>query len=285
MDELKAELKKLNSLVERFVRSYLGMPLEETLSEGSAFRAWSFNGRLMVRRVKQVDPVKLKELWGIDHVIGPAKENLEAFLKGLPAQNVLIYGPRGTGKSSVVKALYNEYKHRGLKIIEVSIEALQHLDELIEAVQDRKERFVLFCDDLSFHATDSTFLNLKRMLEGGLEVRPENLVIYATSNRRNLVVETRRDNLPEEHNGELHPSDSLEEKISLSERFGLRLYTGYFQQNTYLEIVKNYLNLRGIEFTGPLRAEAIRWANSRGGFTGRVARQFVQYIEAGGTDV
>ncbi len=284
MDELKEQLRRLNELLERFVDFYLGHLNPEVFSRAGAFRATCLNGRLVVRPVKRVDPVRVSELWGIDHVVGPARDNLEHFLRGAPAQNVLIYGPRGTGKSSLVKALYNEYSSKGLKIIEITLEGLLLLDELIEAVQERPEKFLLFCDDLSFQVPDRAFFGLKTLLEGGLESRPPNLVIYATSNRRNLIVETRQDNLSQQIDGELHPSDSLQEKISLSERFGLRLYTGFFDQDLYLQIVRNYLKMRGIDYTEETKKQALAWATSHGGFTGRVARQFADYLEAEATD-
>jgi len=280
VDELKAELKRLNELLQRFVEFYLGNIPCEVFSQADAFRAVSVNGRLLLRPIKNVDPVSLEQLWEIDHIIEPAKENLENFLKGLPAQNVLIYGPRGTGKSSLVKALFNKYRSQGLKIIEITLQGLLHLDELIEAVQCRQERFILFCDDLSFQSPDSTFFALKTLLEGTLEVKPNNLIIYATSNRRNMIAEFRTDNLPQQSNEELHPSDSLQEKISLSERFGLRLYTGFFNQDSYLRIVRNYLRLKGIDYNETISREAINWATSHGGFSGRVAKQFVEFIEA-----
>ncbi len=274
------ELRILNRNLERLLKHLVPQIDPSVLDRFRAFKAESISGRLILRGISYVDPIRLHELKGIDRVIERAKKNTEMFLKGLPFNDMLIYGPRGTGKSSVIKALFNEYSDKGLRIVEMSQEAMLCLDELIELVRDRKEKYILFCDDLSFERPDRQYLSLKGLLEGALVARPHNLAVYATSNRRHLIVERVSDNLPVEDNGELHPSDSLEERVSLSDRFGLRLYTGHFGMETYLEIVENYVVQRGLKIdSNTLRQRAFQWAQEHGSFSGRTARQFVDALE------
>ncbi len=280
MNHILEELRRLNINLNRLLEYLAPAQDPQVFHEYQAFRAEMKGGKVLIKGVGEVDPVTLKELKGIDHVIQEARKNIERFLKGLPAQDTLIYGPRGTGKSSLVKALFNEYRDQGLRIVEVSPEILCHLDELIETLRYNLDHpCILFCDDLSFDRPDRGFLQLKVALEGGLRARPKNILIYATSNRRHLIRETFRDNLPSQDD-DLHPEESGDEKVSLSDRFGLRLFTGIFSQETYLGIVKNYVQLRGIRIEEDLlRQRALEWAMGHGNFSGRTARQFVDTIE------
>lgn len=245
-----------------------------------AFKACSAQGRLCLSGIAQPDRVGFEELRGIDPVVTRLKQNTEQFLGAFPSNNVLLYGPRGTGKSSAVKALLNAYGDRGLRMIEMPRDTLFHLFEIADLLRGRHERFIVFCDDLSFDEDEGSYRQLKAVLEGGLEEKPGNMLIYATSNRRHLMPERARDNLPFSREGELHPSETIEEKTSLSDRFGLRIGFSPFDADTYLDIVGNYAALRNITLDpAALRDRAMQWSLSHGSFSGRTARQFIDDIE------
>lgn len=293
MDILIHELRKLNDSINRLIDVFAPSFDSSILDRFIAFRVISRHNRPLITGIERPDPVRFSELKGIDWIIERLKENTEQFLNGLPHNNVLLYGPRGTGKSSSVKALLNEYHERGLRIIEISRDLLFYLPEIAELLKRRKEKFIIFCDDLSFDEEERSYRTLKAILEGGLEMKPENIAIYATSNRRHLMPERIKENLPDipalttksqrllgDPDAELHPQESLEEKLSLSDRFGLRLGFYNFDQDTYLEIVSNYIILRNIKVDPEsLRKEALRWALSHGSYSGRTARQFVDDLE------
>ncbi|NOX20319.1 MAG: ATP-binding protein [Nitrospirae bacterium] len=280
-DKLLEELQKLNSTIERIARALVPEPDPSVLDHYIAFRAENRADRLYLKGIKNPDPITFSELFGIDYVVERLRKNTLQFLKGLPCNHVLLYGPRGVGKSSCIKALLNEYSGKGLRIIEIHKKDLLLLPELLEILQDRKERYILFCDDLSFDKEDRSFRQLKALLEGGLQAHPDNILMYATSNRRHLMPEYMKDNLPvEDENGEVHPSETLEEKISLSDRFGLRIGFKQFGPDTYLNIVKNYIDLRGIKVSyKELTSRAMQWALEHGSYSGRTARQFVDNLE------
>lgn len=274
------EIRKLNESINRLIDTFAPSFDESILDRFIAFRVASINNKPVIKGIDRPDPVTFSELKGIEWIIERLKQNTEQFLNDLPHNNVLLYGPRGTGKSSSIKALLNEYHARGLRIIEITRDLLFHLPELTEFLKTRKEKFIIYCDDLSFDEEEKSYRPLKAILEGGLERKPDNIVIYATSNRRHLMPERMRENLPDMSDGELHPQESLEEKLSLSDRFGLRLGFSNFDQDTYLNIVCNYINLRNIEVNPAiLRKEALQWALSHGSYSGRTARQFVDDLE------
>ena len=203
--------------------------------------------------------------------------NTRQFLKGLPANNALLWGPRGTGKSSLVKALLNEFANDGLKLIEVERQDLTDLPDIVEYLEGNDGRFVVFCDDLSFDEQDSTYRALKVVLDGSVLSTPDNLIIYATSNRRHLVPERLRDNLDATPiDGEIHQSEAVEEKISLSERFGLWLSFHPFNQTDYLTIVAHWLNDLGVADDEAARHAALQWAMLHGSRSGRSAYQFAK---------
>ena len=199
-------------------------------------------------------------------------------MQGLPANNVLLTGARGTGKSSLVKALLNEYAELGLRLIEIGKEGLADLPEIIELVSTRSERFILYCDDLSFNDAEPGYQALKAALDGSLVALSDNLLIYATSNRRHLMPESMQENLATKYIGdEIHPAEGVEEKISLSERFGLWVSFYPFTQDEYLAIAAYWVKqLGGLPFDEETRREALQWALMRGSRSGRVAGQFAR---------
>jgi len=230
--------------------------------------------RAELRAVRHIDPVQLDDLLGIERQKQLLLRNTERFVAGLPANHALLWGARGTGKSSVIKALLNGLHHKGLRLVEIDRDELLHLPEIVDEIRETPWRFILFCDDLSFDNGERSYRSLKSVLEGSIELPPENVRIYATSNRRHLVPETMQDNRDSGLiDGELHYADAVEEKISLADRFGLSLSFYSIDQEEYLAIVDSYF--RG--YTGDreqLHLAARQFAQSKGGRSGRTARQF-----------
>jgi predicted AAA+ superfamily ATPase len=246
-------------------------------SQFRAFRWLHADGGGRLAGVAHPDPVALSDLIGYTHEREPAIRNAERFAAGLPGNNVLLYGERGTGKSSTVKALLNEFCDQGLRLVEVAKEHLDDFPEIIGLLRHRRERFVLFVDDLSFEEQETNYKALKAILEGGIEARPDNMVLYATSNRRHLVREHFADRLSD--GDEVHAFDTMEEKLSLSDRFGIRVTFGAPDQDRYLAIVRGIAQQRGIEMpVNDLERKALRWAQRERGRSGRTARQFVDAL-------
>lgn len=227
-----------------------------------------------LRPVSHVDPITLDELLGIDGQKQQLIQNTERFLAGKSANNALLWGSRGTGKSSLIKALLNAYKNMNLRLIEVDRQDLVYLPEIVDDIRELPQRFIIYCDDLSFEANDSQYKSLKSVLEGSVELPPDNVRVYATSNRRHLMPEQMRDNLDTRLvDGEVHYSDTVEEKISLSDRFGLRL--AFYPQNSaaYLAIVDRLFS----DFSNDqekLHKAALDFAHQHASKSGRTARQF-----------
>jgi predicted AAA+ superfamily ATPase len=248
-----------------------------------AFR-WRSSGRRGVgaaagflQPVRQVHKIGLADLCGIDAQIEKIEQNTRQFLEGRPANNVLLTGARGTGKSSIVKGLLNKYAQQGLRLIEVEKNDLVDLPYIVDQVAPRAERFVLFCDDLSFHGAEDGYIALKVALDGSISTTSENLLIYATSNRRHLMPEYMNENLETRYVGEeIHPGETVEEKISLSERFGLWVTFYPFDQDEYLQIVARWLKSFGVVPDDASSQEALQWALQRGSRSGRVAYQFAR---------
>jgi uncharacterized protein len=226
------------------------------------------------------DPIRLSDLIGYEHEREPAIRNAERFVAGLPANNVLLYGERGTGKSSTVKALLNELGDRGLRLIEVSKEHLDDFPEILAPLRHRRQRFLLYVDDLSFEEQETYYKALKAILEGGVEARPDNVVLYATSNRRHIIRERFSDRtVLVDDDDDVHAMDTMEEKLSLSDRFGIRIRFGSPDQTRYLEIVRGLAQRRGIMLSdAELTERALAWTQRQNGRSGRTARQFVDAL-------
>ncbi len=224
--------------------------------------------------VPSVNRVPLELLVGIDRARDILLENTKQFAAGLPANNVLLWGARGMGKSSVVKAVHASVSaDHPLKLVEIQREDLPTIGRLLNLLRGRAERFLLFCDDLSFDHDDSHYKSLKAVLDGGIEGRPDNVIFYATSNRRHLMP---RDMIENERSTAINPAEAVEEKVSLSDRFGLWLGFHPCDQDDYLAMIRGYCDAFGIEISDEdLRAEAIEWQQTRGARSGRVAWQYV----------
>ena len=232
--------------------------------------------------VKRVNRVDMSLLQGVDRVRDTLMENTERFAKGLPANNALLWGARGMGKSSLVKAAHAAVTEAAgaapdggrLKLIEIHREDIESLPELMARLRATVHRFIVFCDDLSFDSDDTTYKSLKAVLEGGIEGRPDNVIFYATSNRRHLLP---RDMMENERSTAINPGEAVEEKVSLSDRFGLWLGFHRCSQDEYLAMVQGYVDHHRIPIDpATLRAEALEWATTRGARSGRVAWQYVQ---------
>jgi predicted AAA+ superfamily ATPase len=229
--------------------------------------------RQYLRPVTRIDPIRFADLLGVEAQMCKLTHNTDRFLRGMPANNVLLWGSRGTGKSSLIKALLNEYAPQGLRLVEVDKDDLLDLPEIIDEIRDASHRFIVFCDDLSFERGESTYKTLKSVLEGSIELPPENILIYATSNRRHLLPEYMKDN--EEVSivgGEIHHAEAVEEQISLSDRFGLWLSFYPTNQPGYLEMIDKLFP--EVTRRDALHLEAVRFATAKGVRSGRTAQQF-----------
>ncbi|HWI12551.1 MAG TPA: ATP-binding protein, partial [Burkholderiaceae bacterium] len=245
-----------------------------------AFRYRRRGGSGLIEPVRHVAPIRLAALVEVE----PQKErllrNTRQFVDGLMANNVLLTGARGTGKSSLIKACLNEFADRGLRLIEVDKTDLVDLPDIVDLVAERPERFIVFCDDLSFDEGEPGYKALKSILDGSVAQASDNVLIYATSNRRHLLPEYMKENLSYQHldNGEVHPGEVVEEKISLSERFGLWVSFYPFSQDEYLAIVAQWLRSFSVpeDAIVAARQESLVWALERGSRSGRVAFQFAK---------
>ena len=229
--------------------------------------------------VKRVNRVEMRLLKGIDRMRDTLLENTERFARGLPANNALLWGARGMGKSSLVKAVHAQVSagmkgKTGFKLVEIHREDIESLPALMAILRDAPHRFIVFCDDLSFEHEDTSYKSLKAVLEGGIEGRPDNAILYATSNRRHLLA---RDMMDNERATAINPGEAVEEKISLSDRFGLWLGFHRCSQDEYLAMVDGYVAHYGLKIDAEaLRRDALEWSTTRGARSGRVAWQFVQ---------
>ena len=252
-----------------------------------AFRYRKRLGRHVLEPVRHVAQIRLDDLKEVEPQKEKLLRNTEQFVNGRPANNVLLTGARGTGKSSLIKACLNAFSDRGLRLIEVDKSDLVDLPDLVDLVGDRPERFVIFCDDLSFDEDELGYKALKSMLDGSVSVAGDNVLIYATSNRRHLLPEQMKDNLGYKHtaDGEVHPGEAVEEKVSLSERFGLWVSFYPFSQEEYLAIASQWLRFFGVDesMIAAARQPALVWALERGSRSGRVAYQFARDLAGRGS--
>jgi predicted AAA+ superfamily ATPase len=278
-NERVARLDRLLALGERLLERLAGSrPDPELFARHTAFRweAAPGGGRLVPIRAPQA--FDLADLVGVERALERLVRNTEQFVRGFPSNHVLLYGERGTGKSSAVRGLVARFAGDGLRVVEVHKGDLLHLPIVLEALRDAPFRFLLFCDDLSFDAGEPGLRELKAALEGSFEAPSENVRIVATSNRRHLLPESIADNVAarlDEH-GDLHPGETAEEKLALSDRFGLVIGFFGFDQATYLAIVERWAAKAGIDLPREeLHARALRWATERASRSGRTAKQFV----------
>lgn len=238
------------------------------------------SGHGVIEPVRHVAAMKLDQLKEIDQQKEKIQRNTEQFVRGLPANNVLLTGARGTGKSSLIRACLHTYAAQGLRLIEVDKADMTDLPDIVELVSQRPEKFIIFCDDLSFEDGEGGYKALKSILDGSVSAATPNVLIYVTSNRRHLLPEYMKDNLsyqPSE-DGEIHPGEVVEEKISLSERFGLWVSFYPFSQDEFLSIVAQWLSSFGVSAAAieAAQGEALVWALERGSRSGRVAYQFAK---------
>jgi predicted AAA+ superfamily ATPase len=252
-------------------------------AEYRAFVWESFSGKGKLKGVEKPDNIRLKDLIGYEMERSMVLENTIQFVKGYPANNVLIYGDRGTGKSSTVKAILNEYYEDGLRMIELPKANLKDFPSVIRELKYRAQRFIIFVDDLAFEDNEESYTALKAILEGGLESKTSNIIVYATSNRRHLVKEyfsDRKGLLSKNADDEVRAHDSIEEKMSLSDRFGVSVIFSAPDQEKYLEIVQGLADKRNIKIDKEtLKKEAIKWELWYNGRSARTARQFVDWME------
>ncbi|MFI3201528.1 MAG: ATP-binding protein [Eubacteriales bacterium] len=242
-----------------------------------AFRIGEMDRKWYLQPIHKVEQVWLKDLVGYEIPKKKLVENTEAFLAGKKANNCLLYGDAGTGKSSSIKGLLNEYYPKGLRMIEVYKHQYREMNEVIGKIRNRKYKYILYLDDLSFEEFEVDYKYLKAVIEGGLEDKVDNILIYATSNRRHLIQESFRDK--ELYKEQLHTSDTIQEKLSLAARFGVSIYFGAPERREFHEIVKNLARRHGIvKDEQALRLEANQWELSHGGLSGRTAQQFINYL-------
>lgn len=274
-DSLLTQAQSLLGRLEKLLP--LASPAEPPWNDAQAFR-WNHQ-QSTLQPVANFQRIALVDLLGIDNQKQRIQQNTHQFVRGGMANNVLLSGARGTGKSSLVKALLNEYANQGLRVIQIDKQGLVDLPLIVGLVQARAERFVLYCDDLSFNADEPGYQALKAALDGDLVAFSDNLLIYATSNRRHLMPDYMQENLATKYVGdEIHPAENVEEKVSLSERFGLWISFYPFSQDEYLDVAGHWLQHYGwqLGMTEEVRCEALRWSMSRGSRSGRVAGQFAR---------
>ena len=277
-DQLIARAEQLISRIEAVLPRPLSAP------DWSAAIAWRYRrrsgGHGVLEPVRHVAGMRLSDLKEIDAQKEKIQRNTQQFVDGRPANNVLLTGARGTGKSSLIKACLNSYAPQGLRLIEVDKADLTDLPDIVEVVSGRPEKFIIYCDDLSFEEGEGGYKALKSILDGSVAASTPNVLVYATSNRRHLLPEQMKDNLSytTAPDGEIHPGEVVEEKISLSERFGLWVSFYPFSQDEYLAIVAQWLSALGVapQDIDAARPQALVWALERGSRSGRVAYQFAR---------
>lgn len=276
MSDIDRLLNRVETLLDRVEQILPAGTSQEPKWTALAHR-WRRPG--VLKAVHHPHLIRLDDLLNIERQKALLVRNTRQFVARAPANNALLWGSRGTGKSSLIKAMLSEFAEQGLRLIEVDKQDLVDLPDIVDPLYGRHERFIIFTDDLSFEAGDPSYKALKAMLDGSIAAAPENVLIYASSNRRHLMPEFMQENREAHHvDGELHHGETVEEKISLSERFGLWLSFYPFNQTHYLDTVNHWLARLGVQpkDSESVREEALRWALSRGSRSGRVAHQFAQ---------
>jgi predicted AAA+ superfamily ATPase len=277
MSDIEKLFMRLDLLLDRIETL---VPAQAELRTDPGFSAYRW-GPAGLEGIAHFDEVDKAELLHLERQQNLLFRNTTQFINNHRANNALLWGARGTGKSSLIKAQLTEFKDQGLCIVEIPKAATGELFEIIRRLGDDGRKFIVYLDDLSFEANDDSYKALKACLEGSLQPQPDNVIIYATSNRRHLMPESMQDNLDSRMvDGQLHPSDSIEEKISLSDRFGLWLSFHPFNQDQYLAVVEQTLRARGLEMNEDARIEAVRFATQRGSRSGRIAVQFAAYWQS-----
>ena len=269
--------KLFNRLDDLLDRLETIIPTDKDTQQDWTYRAYRWmQGQL--HGVKKYHAVKLSDLLHLQRQSDLLFKNTRQFVQGFPANNALLWGARGTGKSSLIKAQLNAFSDQDLCLVEISKKETESLFEIIETLSSDHRKYILYLDDLSFEQDDDSYKALKATLEGSIQAQPENIIIYATSNRRHLLPESMQDNLDSQMvEGQLHPSDAIEEKISLSDRFGLWLSFHPFTQQQYLDVVSQALDGYQLEYNEEVKIEALRYATQRGSRSGRIAYQFATY--------
>lgn len=271
----------LTHLLTEFLKQHIIPSLEIDPNQLAYRWVGGMTGRLEPIQVSSA--LSLDDLIGIDTQKTKIIQNTKQFLAGYPANHVLMTGTRGAGKSSIIRALLNEFKDQGLRMIEVSRDDLQVLDKIRQAINELPEdtscRYIVYCDDLAFNGQDENYRTLKSVLDGALDSEQDKLLVYATSNRRHLLPQLMKDNVNiyDGQTDEVNPYETIDETVSLSDRFGLWLSFYPMNQETYLNIVAHYLQAEGIEWSDEIRGQALLWSSSRGGRSGRVAYQFSRH--------
>ncbi len=279
-EQISALLDQAERVLRRLEQAFAPVPTTPDWASAAAFRWRKRGNTTWLQAVRHVSPIALDDLQGIDEQKRRVERNTGQFTAGKPANNVLLTGARGTGKSSLVKACLNKYAAKGLRLIEMDKADLVDLPDLMDVLMDRPERFIVFADDLSFDEGEVGYKALKSVLDGSIAEQADNVLIYATSNRRHLLPEYMHENLTYQHteSGEVHPGEVVEEKISLSDRFGLWVSFYPFDQEHYLRIVEHWLQAFGAtpKQATSAHAEALVWALERGSRSGRIAWQFAR---------
>lgn len=277
--QLERLLARAEAVLGRFEATLPLAPAQPDWQAAVAFRWRKSRDHGWLQAVRHPHPIRLADLNNIDDQKERITLNTQQFVAGRPANNVLLTGSRGSGKSSLVKAVLNEFSGAGLRLIEVDKDDLVDLPDIVDLLDGRPERFIIFCDDLSFEAGETAYKALKTVLDGSIAAPPDNVLIYATSNRRHLMPEYFSENLETTRvDDEIHPGEAIEEKISLSERFGLWISFYPFSQDDYLNIVNHWLRELGVsdKTIAASERDALNWALSRGSRSGRVAWQFAR---------
>ena len=277
--DLAAFFARLEKTLDRLDAWLPAPPEAPDWDSAIAFRWLRRGAQARLEAIPRPHLIRVEDLQDVDDQVERLDANTRQFVKGRRANNALLTGARGTGKSSLVKAMLARYADKGLRLIEVDKQDLMDLPEIVELVRHRRERFVLFCDDLSFEDAEPAYKALKSVLDGSLAAVPDNVIIYATSNRRHLMPEYHAENREARNiDGEIHPGEAVEEKVSLSERFGLWLSFYPFSQDAYLDIVAHWLAEFGVSPAkiDKARTDALQWALMRGSRSGRVAWQFAR---------